>query len=196
MAYSETMTGLSETSEPEIECRGAHGTSRSRGEEIGRSGFQSGRYGRRGPGVYLWRESRRSTELATRWYYQARTEGRYAGDRNDLGSVIYATARTVESRFLDLSEPEAIDEVDALAASANVDLWNTREIAGLYARYIRQIEGILGHRIDVFETVVSGPKPVYYPDGKGHPYLALGLPRCYVVVETSILSIDRSGEIN
>jgi hypothetical protein len=180
-----------------VEFHGSHGTTISSWEAISRTRrFEIGKGGRRGPGIYFWRRSRRWKELAERWYHQARAQGRYADQHDVRGCVIYVVARTDESRFLDLCDPEAVDAIDALAAVSRIDLWNTKAAANTYVMYVRKVEEKLGHPIGAFEAEVSPPDRDYYPDGKGHPFLALGLPRCYVVLDPAIIAEFRMEGIN
>jgi hypothetical protein len=175
-----------------IDYHGSHGTTRSRSEVIQQKGFAVGRHpGRKGRGVYLWRKSRKWRELAIGWYRQAFSEGDIAGDRNAHGIVLFVKASVREDHFLDLCDPDLVDQLDELAERSGIDMNSHQGVVALYEKYVLETEAKLGHEVDMFETDIAPPKPFFCPE---YSIIALGAPKCYVVRSPRILTIVNSEE--
>jgi hypothetical protein len=55
-----------------------------------------------------------------------------------MGVVIYAVVETPQDRYLDLTDPEAIEQVARLAKIAGMDVTRLRQIGAAYELYISE----------------------------------------------------------
>ncbi len=175
------------------EYHGSHGTSRSRAAEIARHGFTLSKdQVRRSKAVYLWKKCRNWTVLAKGWYRQQASRGRlYARDADSRGVVLYALATVPTVNYIDLCDQEAIDAIDEIADIANIDKSDREQIAAVYERYLQETERRLGNPIDIYETEVAPPDPVFCQE---YSIKLLGAPRCYCVRKPAVLRVYDSEE--
>ena len=169
---------------------GSHGTSRTRGERFRLQGFPTSD-GLRGKGFYLWRKSDLWKELAQGWYKFRRSRGEYDGDRNPMGVVIYAVVETPQDRYLDLTDPEAIEQVARLAKIAGMDVTRLRQIGSAYELYISETERDLKTDYVVIEATVGPPSAEFCPE---YSVAMLSSPRCYIVRRSEFLKVASTEE--
>jgi hypothetical protein len=107
---------------------GTHGTSVHRASIIERDGF-TGRAGRGGTGVYLWRQSEYAFELAAAWYRFRNAKDEYHDEPEQGGVVLIADVLASEDEHMDLEAAEVKDRVAELAIAVGISDDSEEDIA-------------------------------------------------------------------
>jgi len=164
-----------------VEFRGTHGTCASRARRIEAQGFQL-RTGRQGAGAYFWRENRLSRTLAIAWFRNARNLREYEHEPDTRCAIISAIIVVGEDEWLDLCDPEAIDQI--LCLFVDKGFTDNVDASKLFEEYIDLVEHGLGVKFKVIRTQVISPNLA-----KDWPRQSIGRPFCYVVRDSSSITI-------
>jgi hypothetical protein len=168
--------------------RGSHGTCVSKADRAIRNGFH-GRRGRGGTGVYLWKDSKLSLELAKRWYYLRKGEGAYDSEDNQSGIILLLSISVHEREHVDFEDTQWKDELFEVAQAQGfpTDKAGYSHYGALYDFYLSELEKEVGYTIAVVELRVAWPKDTYpeYPVG------LMGAPVSYIVRVPSRLDVTR-----
>jgi hypothetical protein len=164
-----------------VEFRGTHGTCASRAKRIQAHGFQLGT-GRQGTGAYFWRENRFSRALAIAWFRNARNLRSYDHEADTRCAVISAIIVVGEEEWLDLCDPEAIDNI--LCLFVDKGFVDDVDASKLFEEYIELVEHGLGIKFKLIQTQAISPNLA-----KEWPRQSIGRPFCYVVKDSSCITI-------
>ncbi|KAB1443576.1 hypothetical protein [Pseudodesulfovibrio senegalensis] len=164
---------------------GTHGTTVTRYRQIAETGFQMpDRPGRGGTGVYFWKSSLHSNELAQGWYNQCYSEGRYRRDENQNGVIIFASMTLDETEFFNLEDDDTKVKVYKLAQAKGVNTGG--RLAALYDFFIKTVEEKANVAFKVIGKAINPPKPEFLPT---YNTMILGFPYCYIVKDIDLISI-------
>ena len=159
--------------------RGAHGTSTRASKSIARRGFEIGQTGLRGAAVYFWHEGPYYLELACGWYRQRR------GQR---GVVVTGVVSADESRYLNLEDRKIPTQLDQLARTHQLNVFDRDEITRIYNTFITALEEETGEKIQVVLCRVNPPRKEFCPN---YSVNFLGAPWCIAVRDPSCITVDK-----
>lgn len=142
--------------------------------------------GRRGTGVYFWRESTYSTYLSISWW-EFRTRG-----KGNQCAVIHVVISVRDEEYFDTDDfsfKEAVIKVGS--EKFGFDRLSNKELAGLYDLFISELEKANGVIYKVLEARVPLP-PLEYCEK--YPIKIIGVPHIYVVRHANCLTIEKVQE--
>ena len=172
-----------------ILLKGTHGTSVSNSMSIRKDGFKpSG--GRRGDGVYFWKEGPYALLLARESYEHRRVAGGFTGQKIQNRAVIKVVIELEEESYVDLTSGDNYDELEVYMAKIRGSFppggrarheFIERVFNFFFVLLRRECE----HTLKVVYVCVPSPvkKGSFDVDVLGHP-------RCYVVWDSSIIEIS------
>lgn len=177
-----------------IEKKGTHGTSLPIAEKIQEEGFKLSS-GRGGKGVYFWRKSKYSKELAIGWYQFRCSCEKYETD-NNTGAVIYVKMITAEDEVLNLENADIKDKITQILDELDLLPHPTDdEIAAVHDLFVEEIEKSLGKKIKILELRVGVPTSAGKFFYHFYDMRALGAPICYISRDPDIIDIEKVEEI-
>lgn len=166
-----------------VEFRGSHGTTATRARAIRDNGFRTG-HGVHGSGVYFWRESIYSRDLAVGWHFEERNRGKYSQDPDKRCAIIYAViVIDDEERFLDLTRPEnreiILERIHFHGKKSELD------IGKLIDEFIDLVQERSGVPFQIVLTTVPSPKKA-----DNYPWRSMGQPFAYIVKDATCIRIE------
>ena len=165
-----------------IEFRGSHGTTATRAKAIMGKGFKLG-HGVHGFGVYFWRESLHSRELAVGWYLDEKNRGNYSQDPDRRCAIIYAVIVIEgEERAFDLTRPENHEAVLEIIHCRGLE--NELDNGKLVDEFIDLVQGRSGVQFQIVLTRVKSPNLA-----KNYPWRSMGPPWAYIVKDATCIHI-------
>jgi hypothetical protein len=168
-------------------CEGAHGTTKSRADEIQENGFKLGS-GRAGNGVYFWHKSRYYSILAKGWHKQCFYKHKYDKDFDKNCVIIFAQLEADENSVLDMESPYLKDRISELAEAQKVSFTDNNKISKLYDAFIKIMEAELQTTFKFVLIRVAPPERACCPD---YPLNIIGAPLCCVVRDNTCITITK-----
>lgn len=159
-----------------IILKGSHGTTVSRADNIRKEGFKR-IIGRRGTGIYFWRDGHYCRQLSISWWKQKLDERDYSGDSDTRCVVIIGIFKLEDNEYLNIDNYEFQEKIAYLADKKKVG-GDKRKLAALYDFCISRLEQRQGIKFKIVEMRVSPPLKKYC---EYYQFYAVGNPYCYLV---------------
>jgi hypothetical protein len=166
-----------------VKFQGAHGTTACRAKCIESQGFQVNA-GYHGVGVYFWRQNAFSRDLAIGWFLNARNIGSYSQDNDRRCAIIYAAIVVDEEKCFDLNSSENEDAILEIIRKNGFS--DALDASRLFDDFVDLVQQRVGYEFKLIQTRIKAPK-----SAKSWPWQSMGRPICYVVKDSSCISIDR-----
>lgn len=167
-----------------LNLKGIHGTIATRSQIISKEGFRISS-GRHGKGVYFWREGNYARDLAIAWWKFDCSRGKYSKDNNQNCSIIYVEIQINKNEYLNTDDFEFKETLINLARRKGIEPSKSK-IAALYDYFIALLEEKIEVKYKVLEIRVVTPPEEFCKD---YPLALIGVPHCYVVRDTSCITI-------
>jgi hypothetical protein len=165
---------------------GSHGTPRSNKTIIEEQGFNRGKEGRIGSGVYLWSNGTGyGYELARAWVIQ-RYKSKFHNEKK--GSVLFCSTSINESEIVDIETEELKAAIAEIAEKSGSD-----DACAIHNLFIQEYEKLRGNPVKVIKGRVFPPSEDCFL-GCGRIYKAkiLGSPICYAIRDEKLVIVESS----
>ncbi|WP_415713293.1 hypothetical protein [Maridesulfovibrio sp.] len=165
---------------------GFHGTAQSFAVVILEKGFIVSSTGRRGRGVYLWKQSPYAKDLAVAYYKSSLARGSYSSLANKDCAVLKSKLTISPEEKIDLDSDELKDAIIRLATQNDYDLTDEDKISRLYDFFVEQLEQTWACKYKIALASVDVPRQKFL--GYKFPTSAIGQPRCIVVRDVECIT--------